>query len=126
MQIKYTGMKMAVDIVENSKHFQSIGGKLSPIPLAPCANTSFRSDAYWECYLRHLTLTLYHPSGTCAMGKRDNPYSVVDSELKVHGVKNLRVVDASVAPNIISSNINAACNVIAEVAAHLIKSTWST
>ena len=113
-----------MDIVEKSKLFQSIGVKHSPISLPTCANVPFRSDAYWECYLRHLTLTLYHPSGTCAMGKSNDAKSVVDSELRVIGIKNLRVVDASIAPNIISSNINGACNVIAEVAAHLIKKTW--
>jgi choline dehydrogenase len=117
-------MKLAVELVEKSKVFQSIGAQLSLVPLPACRTLTFRSDAYWECYLRHLTLTLYHPSGTCAMGKKHDPNAVLDSEMNVIGVKNLRVVDASVAPIIISSNINAACNVIAEVAAHLIKNTW--
>lgn len=115
---------MAVQLIENSTLFQSVGAKLSLNPLPPCANIQIRSDAYWECYLRHLTLTLFHPSGTCAMGKVSNPYAVVDSELRVIGARSLRVIDASILPRIVSSNINAASNVVAEVGAHFIKSTW--
>jgi len=113
-----------VEIIENSTVFQSVGGQLSLIPLPPCAELQFRSDEYWECYLRQLTLTLFHPSGMCAMGKPNDTNAVVDSELRVIGTKNLRVIDASVAPTIVSSNINAACNVIAEIGAHLVKKTW--
>jgi len=117
-------MKLAVEIIENSTLFQSIGAQLSLNPLPPCAEVKFRSDEYWECYLRQLTLTLFHPSGTCAMGMRSDLNAVVDSELRVIGTKSLRVIDASVLPTIVSSNINAACNVIAEVGSYLIKSTW--
>jgi choline dehydrogenase len=60
----------------------------------------------------------YHPSGTCAMGT--HPMAVTDPELRVHGVENLRVVDASVMPYITNGNIYAPVMMIAEKAADLI------
>jgi choline dehydrogenase len=65
------------------------------------------------------TGTYYHPVGTCAMGS--GPEAVVDPELRVHGMKHLRVVDASVMPRIVCVNTNAATIMIAEKAADLIK-----
>jgi choline dehydrogenase len=63
-------------------------------------------------------LDVHHPTSTCAMGMKDD--SVVDLELRVHGMKGLRVVDASVMPTVVSSNTNATTIMIAEKAADLI------
>ncbi|KAA3627414.1 MAG: choline dehydrogenase, partial [Proteobacteria bacterium] len=60
--------------------------------------------------------TVFHPVGTCAMG-RDPARSVVDPKLRVHGVDALRVVDASVFPNVTSGNTNAPTMMVARIAA---------
>ena len=70
-------------------------------------------------YIRQTAETEYHPVGTCKMGQ--DPMAVLNSHLQVHGVKNLRVVDASIMPHIITGNTNAGVIAIAEKAADLIK-----
>lgn len=77
-----------------------------------------QTDAALRDFIRANARTVYHPVGTCAMGT--GPRSVVDARLRVHGVKNLRVVDASIMPRIVSGNTNAPAIMIAEKAADMI------
>ena len=72
------------------------------------------SDTLLEDMARHYALTVYHETSTCRMGE------VVDPQLRVRGVSGLRVADASVMPNIVSGNTNAAAIMIGEKAAELI------
>ena len=67
---------------------------------------------------RQIANTIYHPTSTCRMGIDDN--AVTDEQLRVRGVDNLRVVDASVMPQIVSGNTNAPTIMIAEHAADII------
>jgi choline dehydrogenase-like flavoprotein len=81
------------------------------------------TDAKWETYIRNNVFTFYHPLGTCAMlPKKDN--GVVDPQLRVYGVENLRVVDASVIPMIISAHIQTAIYGIAERAAEMMAAKY--
>jgi choline dehydrogenase len=68
--------------------------------------------------------TIFHPVGTCRMGRMEDPLAVVDSSLRVIGVKRLRVADASVMPFITSGNTNSPTVMIAEKAAQMITSVW--
>jgi choline dehydrogenase len=76
-----------------------------------------QTDEEWLGYCREMGETVFHPTSTCTMGK------VVDEELRVTGVENLRVIDASVMPSVPSGNINAAVIAVAEKAADLMKSS---
>ena len=78
-----------------------------------------RSDRDIEAWVRATTSTDYHPSCSCRMGKDED--AVVDAEMKVHGIDGLRVVDASVMPRIVSGNLNAPTQMIAERAADFIR-----
>ncbi|MCU1785368.1 GMC family oxidoreductase N-terminal domain-containing protein [Pseudomonas sp. 13B_2.1_Bac1] len=79
---------------------------------------SVRSDEALLSYINQRAKTVYHPVGTCKMGT--DAMAVVDPELRVHGLRNLRVVDASIMPNLISGNTNAPSIMIGEKAADLI------
>ena len=69
---------------------------------------------------RHCGSTTYHVMGTCRMGPRTDPTSVVDDQLRVHGLEGLRVIDASIMPTMMSANINAATMMIAEKGADMV------
>ena len=79
---------------------------------------SIKTDTEWENFIRDSAQSVYHPVGTCAMGT--DAMSVVDPNLRVHGIKDLRVVDASVMPRITSCNTNAPTIMIAEKGAAMI------
>jgi choline dehydrogenase len=76
------------------------------------------SDSDITEYIRHNGISVYHPVGTCRMGH--GPEAVVDNALRVHGLSAVRVVDASIMPNLVSGNTNAAAIMIGEKGADLI------
>ncbi len=75
---------------------------------------SFNSDEELLKQIGEIATTIFHPVGTCKMGKPDDPMAVVDSDLKVFGFSGLRVVDASVMPTITSGNTAAPTMMIAQ------------
>jgi choline dehydrogenase-like flavoprotein len=83
------------------------------------ASASAQSDAQIEQYIRNHADTIYHPVGTCRMGR--DAMAVVDARLRVHGVGRLRVVDASVMPQVVGGNTNAPVIMMAEKAADMIR-----
>ncbi|CAK9807506.1 Glucose dehydrogenase [FAD, quinone] [Anthophora quadrimaculata] len=107
------GLRFVKKLVETNA-MKSIGASIYEKHFPGCENETFDSTKYWECYIQHLTLTSYHPAGTCRMG------DVVDQMFRVYHTKNLYVVDASVFPSLPSGNINAAVLMVAEKAARII------
>ena len=81
------------------------------------------ADVYWRSYIKNMLMPKLSPVGTVKMGPNKND-SCVNPDLLLHGVQNLRVADASIMPDIPSSEIKAATMMIAEKAADLIKEEW--
>jgi choline dehydrogenase len=72
------------------------------------------SDAEIDKWVRENVESAYHPAGSCRMGTSDDPMNVVDANCRVHGLENLRVIDASVFPTLPNGNINAPVIMVAE------------
>ncbi|MBN9113868.1 MAG: choline dehydrogenase, partial [Pandoraea sp.] len=82
---------------------------------------SVQTDAELKRAAGDTGTTTFHPVGTCRMGRANDPEAVVDAQLRVRGVQNLRVVDASVMPVITSGNTNSPTIMIAERASDMIR-----
>lgn len=109
-----SGVRMAREIAAQSAMAPYVAAEFAP-GLAKTA------DADIDAHIRKTSITVHHPLGTCRMGTDDDPAAVVDSQLRVRGVRSLRVVDASVMPDLVTGNINAPVVMIAERAADLIR-----
>lgn len=120
------GIKVAVEI-SRQPAMKKIGAKLYDVPIKECLKYGeFGSDAYFACHAQMFTFTIYHQSGTCKMGPVGDPSAVVDPRLKVHGMRGIRVVDASIIPEIPSSHTNSPVYMIAEKASDIIKQDWAS
>lgn len=108
------GVLMTRKLIE-TESLKAVGAHINNLPFPGCENFEMFSDLYLECYIKHLTLTSYHPVGTCTMGLPDSNKSVVDTSFRVIGIDNVYVVDGSVLPTLPSGNINAAIAMMANI-----------
>lgn len=107
-----TGVRIARDILGQSAMKDYCAEEASPGPKR-------QTDEEILAYIRATAMTAHHPMGTCRMGADD--MAVVDSELRVRGVEKLRVIDASVMPDLVCGNINACVLMLAERGADLVR-----
>ncbi|MEM7169811.1 MAG: GMC family oxidoreductase N-terminal domain-containing protein [Pseudomonadota bacterium] len=108
-----SGVEMARDLMSQPSMCSFIKDEIAP-------GRAKTSAADIDDHIRKTSITVHHPLGTCKMGTGQELNDVVDLELRVRGVSKLRVVDASVMPNMTSGNINSPVVAIAERAADLI------
>jgi choline dehydrogenase len=106
------GMKAARAIAVSSVMRPCIKREVKPGPDA-------RDDAALLEFCRNNGATIFHPTGTCKMGR--DPMAVVDARLRVHGLQGLRVIDCSVMPTLVSGNTNAPAVMMAEKAVEMIR-----
>lgn len=107
-----TGIQRLSAIIPNLNGFDA---KLNPLPLDGCERHSFGSRSYWECYVRRISFSVYHPAGTCRMGNKWQPDTVVDYHtFTVLGMENLYVCDSSLFINLPTGNPNAAVGMLAK------------
>jgi choline dehydrogenase len=107
------GIRMARDVAAQAALQPYRGAEITP-------GEEVRTDAEIDAWVARTGETIYHPVGTCRMGADGDPLAVVDDQLRVVGLKGLRVIDASVMPTLIGGNTNAPTMMIAEKAADLI------
>ena len=105
------GAREARKIVANEPLARHVRSEAFPGP-------AVTTDDEWAAFVKGAAWGGQHPVGTCRMG--DDPESVVDPELRVRGVEGLRVIDASVMPELTSGNINAVCQMIGERGAEFV------
>ncbi len=105
-------VRLTRDIINQSAFDDYRNGEIQP-------GDAIQTDAEIDAFVRSAVESAYHPSCTCKMGEDD--MAVVDSQLKVRGLKGLRVVDSSIFPTIPNGNLNAPTMMVAERAADIIK-----
>lgn len=112
-QVIREGFDIARDLAASKQMAPFVKSEVAPGP-------NCRTGEEIDAYIRQSAITVHHPAGTCKMGAESDPDSVVTPDLLLKGVAGLRVVDASVMPDLPNGNINAAVFMIAERAADLI------
>jgi choline dehydrogenase len=106
------GVRLTRDLFAQPAFDRLRGRELLPGP-------DVRTDAEIDAFARATAETSHHPAGTCKMGADET--AVVDEKARVRGVEGLRVVDASIMPNIVTANLNVPTLMLAEKAADIIK-----
>ena len=119
LALQVAGVRFAREVLRTQPLAEMIGTELFP-------GGAKVSDAELEDHCKRTVKTNYHPVGTCRMGSDSDPMAVLDTRLKVRGVKGLRVFDCSMMPAIVSGNTNAPALAIADRAVALMMEPHAT
>jgi choline dehydrogenase len=114
MRVIVEGVRLSRELAHTKAFASYRGDELHP-------GAHVRNESEIVNFIRSEAQTLYHPVGTCKMGRDE--LAVVDTQLRVRGIEQLRVVDASVMPRIPAGNTNAPTIMIAEKAADMIRAS---
>lgn len=115
------GIKQNIEISHGKLMQDTYKAKLVPGQLPQCKQFEFGTDDYWRCHIKTLPAIIYHATGTCKMGPDNDPTSVVNQFLQVRGVDGLRVIDASIMPEIPAGHTSAPTFMIGEHGSDLVK-----
>jgi choline dehydrogenase len=107
MRLSIAGLRFSREVLASPPLRSMIDRELLPGP-------AIVADADLREHCKRTVKTNYHPVGTCRMGRDDDPLAVLDPDLRVRGVEGLRVFDASMMPNVVSGNTNAAVMAVAD------------
>jgi choline dehydrogenase-like flavoprotein len=124
MKIKYNFFSDPEDLPALRNGFRRAREVGYSEPMAPyrgeekTPSAKIQTDDEIDAYIRRTAITAHHPAGTCKMGEDDS--AVVDSQMRVRGISNLRVVDASAMPDMVGAHINACVIMMAEKASDMI------
>ena len=99
-EVLIEGIQMALSMA-NSRSMTKYKLSLANHPLPACSQFRFPNRDYWNCAIRQDTGPENHQAGSCKMGPASDHMAVVDPELRVHGVRRLRVADASIMPQVL-------------------------
>ncbi|XP_060552958.1 choline dehydrogenase, mitochondrial-like [Ruditapes philippinarum] len=114
MQEMRDGVKLAREIIHQKAFDEFRGEEMQP-------GAQVQTPSQIDEFIRNVADSNYHPACTCKMGQPDDKMAVVDPDTKVIGIENLRVVDASIMPSMISGNLNGPTMMVAEKAADIIR-----
>ena len=109
------GVRQALELAQHGQLQEVLGDRLEP------ADADLVTDDALDAWMMQEAVTFSHISGTCRMGPSSDPSAVVDQRGRVHGLEGLRVVDASIMPDLVSAPINPAVLMMGERIAELIR-----
>ncbi|MEX3844153.1 GMC family oxidoreductase [Paraburkholderia sp. BR10882] len=114
-------LRVAANAIRLTRRIAASGALARYQPHEILPGLAFQTEEQLREAAGNVGTTIFHPVGTCRMGRADDPDAVVDARLRVRGVEGLRVVDASVMPTITSGNTNSPTLMIAERAAEMLR-----
>ncbi len=113
--------QVAADALRLTRRIVSMPALAPYAPTEHLPGAQYQSDEELAAAAGQIGTTIFHPVGTCKMGRGDDPLAVVDHRLRVRGLAGLRVIDASIMPTITSGNTNAPTVMIAEKGAEMLR-----